>query len=100
MFWPQFGNNYTAEQGGEAPIRIGHVHTLDNVRRLWAAQMCDRSAERWCSQVAAISGFRLHGFLKANGTFTKLVLYDNKIGYAGPSALAESLRATFVTFVL
>ena len=94
------GDNSTTEQGGEAPIRIGHVQTLENVRRLWVAQMWNRSAERWCSQVAAISGFRLHGFRKANGTITKLVLYHNKIGDAGASALAESLRATFVTCVL
>ena len=63
--------------------------------------VCNRSAERWCSQVAAIIGFRLHGFRKkANSTITKLVLERNEIGDAGASALAESLRATFVTCVL
>ena len=44
--------------------------------------------------------FRLHRFRKANGTITKLVLERNKTGDAGASALAESLRATFVTCVL
>ena len=50
--------------------------------------------------MAAIIGFRLHGFRKANGTITKLVLKRNEISDAGASALAESLRATFVTCVL
>ena len=82
------------------PRTIGHVRTRDKVYRLWAAQVCNRSAKRGCSQVVAMIGLRSQIFRKANDTITKMDLWNNKIGDAGAAALAESLKAMFVTCVL
>ena len=35
---------------------------------------------------------------EANGTLTKLILYVNRVGVAGASALADALQATVLTY--
>ena len=92
-------NNSTTEQGGDAPISFGHVHTFDKVQRPFAAQLCNRSAKRGCNQLIASIAYR-RKYHKVNKTITKIVLQYNKIGDAGAVALAESLKAMFVTCVL
>ena len=51
-------------------------------------------------QVVATIGLRSQIFRKANDTITEMYLFNNKIGDGGAIALAESLKAMFVTCVL
>ena len=81
-------NIFTAEQGGDAPKRIGHVHTFDKVYRLFGAQLCNRSAKRECTQLIVSIAYR-RKYHKVNKTITKIELFNNKIGDAGAVAFGR-----------
>ena len=74
-------------------MRSHHFHTLAQVCKSRAAQLCIRSAKHACSQALASTGWKYH---KANATITELNLAGNNIGDGGAIALAESLKATLL----
>ena len=81
------------KQGREASMRRHHFHTLAQVCKSRAVQLCIRSAKPACSQALAGTGWKYH---KANATITEIQLWGNDIGDGGAIALAESLKATLV----
>ena len=81
------------KQGREASMRSNHFHTLAQVCKSRAAQLCIRSAKPACSQALASTVWRFH---KANDTITTLSLRSNNISDGGAIAMAEILMATLL----
>ena len=83
-------------QGREASMRSHRFHTLAQVCKSRAAQLCNRSAKHACSQVFASIG-HLRKYHEVNKTINEMDLCNNNIGDGGAIALGESLRAMLVT---
>ena len=84
---------HRVKQGREACMRSHHFHTLAQVCKSRAAQLCIRSAKPACSQALASAVWKYH---KANDTITTLHLGFNNTSDGGAIAMAESLMATLL----
>ena len=74
-------------------MRSNHFHTLAQVCKSRAAQLCIRSAKPACSQALASTVWKYH---KANDTITEMDLSANDTGDGGAIAMGESLKATLL----